>query len=320
MSPATYSSRPPPGPVAVIVNPRSANGRTARTWATLRSQVEAALGRIQVSETRAPQHATELTRSVLRQDCRTLIVVGGDGTINEAVNGFFEGDSLIAPEAVLGLIPQGSGSDFRRTLAIPLQEKAALEIIRRGAVKKIDVIRAGFQTLEGRPCVRYGVNILSFGMGGAVAARANRSSKILGGRLSFQLATLLTTLSFRGNRVSLRLEGREFGEIKISNIAAGNGQYHGGGMWVCPRAVVDDGLLDVTIIRYFSPLEVLRNFPILYNGRLYEHPKVDFHRAARLEATAMEPTLIEVDGEPAGRLPLELSVLPRTLAVYVPEN
>lgn len=308
------------GPIAAIVNPRAANGRTARTWVAIRQHLEAALGSVQVFETSAPQCATELTLSAIRKGSKTVIAVGGDGTIHEVVNGFFDRDGLSSRDTVLGIIPQGTGSDFRRALSIPLEAKAAIEIIRRGTVKRIDVGRVRFQTLDGNSGQRYCVNLTSFGMGGAVAARANRSSKVLGGKLSFRLATAITALQFRGNTVTLRLDDKTPREMKIANIAVGNGQYHGGGMWVCPRAVVDDGLLDITVIPYLSPLKMFRNFAALYNGKLYEYPKVEFHRASRLDATSTEQSLIEIDGEPVGRLPVEISVLPKAIAIYVPEG
>ncbi|MBI4462755.1 MAG: diacylglycerol kinase family lipid kinase [Acidobacteria bacterium] len=306
------------GPIAVIVNPRAANNRTARAWAGLRAQLEARLGPLSVFETAAPEHATELTQAALRQGCKTVIAVGGDGTISEVANGFFHEDGPLAPDAVLGIIPQGTASDFQRALRIPARREAAVEIIRQGHAQRIDLARVRFHTREGRRAHRYGVNITSFGMGGAVAARMNRLSRFLGGKLGFQLATALTSVGFRGSRVTLRLDDQAPRECRITNIAVGNGQYHGGGMWVCPRALLDDGWLDVTVIGYVSPFEMLRDRSALYNGRVYEHAKVEFHRARCLEATAEEETLIEVDGEAVGRLPIEISVVPQALAVFLP--
>jgi YegS/Rv2252/BmrU family lipid kinase len=249
-----------------------------------------------------------------------LIAVGGDGTVNEVVNGFFEGERIISPESVLGIIPQGSGCDLRRVLGIPLDEPGALKVIQQGRVKRIDLEKVSFETPQGSRGLRYGVNITSFGLGGKVAARANRSSKILGPSLTFQLATLLTTLTFRGNTVRLELDGEPARQVKISNIAVGNAQFHGAGMWVCPRAVVDDGLLDVTVIRYLSPWEVVGSLGRLYDGRLLEHPKVESYRARHVNATSEEPTWIEIDGEPVGKLPVEITVLPRALSLYVPSS
>ena len=304
--------------IAAIVNPRAADGRAERRWPELRPQMEAVLGALEVYQTTAPGHAIELTRKALGQGARTVIAVGGDGTVSEVVNGFFDGTQPVAAGVVLGIIPLGTGSDLCRTLGLPLEERAALEVIRRGATRRIDLESARFETLEGRPGQRLGVNITSFGMGGLVAARANRASKWLGGKALFQWTTLRTALTFRGNTVRLRLDGRELPPVKITNVAVGNAQFHGAGMWACPRAVVDDGLLDVTVFRYLSLLEIVGAFPRLYNGKIYEHPKVEFHRARRVEATAEEPAYLEVDGEPVGRLPLEITVLPQALTVCVP--
>ena len=304
--------------IAAIVNPRAADRRAERRWPELRPQMEAVLGALEVYQTTAPGHAIELTRKALGQGARTVIAVGGDGTVSEVVNGFFDGTQPVAAGVVLGIIPLGTGSDLCRTRGLPLEERAALEVIRRGATRRIDLERARFETLEGRPGQRLGVNITSFGMGGLVAARANRASKWLGGKALFQWTTLRTALTFRGNTVRLRLDGRELPPVKITNVAVGNAQFHGAGMWACPRAVVDDGLLDVTVFRYLSLLEIVGAFPRLYNGKIYEHPKVEFHRARRVEATAEEPAYLEVDGEPVGRLPLEITVLPQALTVCVP--
>ena len=304
--------------IAAIVNPRAADRRAERRWPELRPQMEAVLGALEVYQTTAPGHAIELTRKALGQGARTVIAVGGDGTVSEVVNGFFDGTQPVAAGVVLGIIPLGTGSDLCRTLGLPLEERAALEVIRRGATRRIDLESARFETLEGRPGHRLSVNISSFGMGGLVAARANRASKWLGGKALFQWTTLRTALTFRGNTVRLRLDGRELPPVKITNVAVGNAQFHGAGMWACPRAVVDDGLLDVTVFRYLSLLEIVGAFPRLYNGKIYEHPKVEFHRARRVEATAEEPAYLEVDGEPVGRLPLEITVLPQALTVCVP--
>ncbi len=304
--------------IAAIVNPRAADRRAERRWPELRPQMEAVLGALEVYQTTAPGHAIELARTALGKGARTIIAVGGDGTVSEVVNGFFDGTQPVARDAVLGIVPLGTGSDLCRTLGLPLEERAALEVIRRGATRRIDLESVRFETHDGRPAHRLSVNISSFGLGGLVAARANRASKWLGGKALFQWTTLRTALTFRGNTVRLRLDGRELPPMRISNVAVGNAQFHGAGMRACPRAVVDDGLLDVTVFRYLTLLEIVGAFPALYNGKIYEHPKVEFHRARRVEATAEEPAYLEVDGEPVGRLPLEITVLPQALAVCVP--
>lgn len=304
-------------PLIAIVNPKAASGKTGRYWAKLRPYLESLLGPVNVLITRRPEHATELVSSAIREGYKSVIAVGGDGTVNEVVNGFFSGDQLISPDGVLGIIPQGTGSDFCRSLSLPLDKKAAVDIIQGGIVKEIDVLRVRYHTPQGKSRQRYCVNITSFGMAGDVARLAKRLSKFFGGKLAFILATYITALRFGGRAVTIRLDNEFTKEIKISNIAVGNGQFHGSGMWACPRAIIDDGLIDITVIQYVSLFEIARSLPMLYDGRIYEHPKVEFRRAARVGAASSEATLIEIDGEPLGQLPLDISVIPRAIKVYV---
>ncbi len=303
---------------AAIVNPNSAGGRTGASWRRIRGQLEDVCGPVTVYETKEPGHAIQLAAAAVDSGHRTLIAVGGDGTVNEVVNGILLKDESTASGITLGLIPQGTGSDLRRALRVPLDEKAAIETLRRGTATSLDVMKVIYRQPDGADTTRFSVNLTSFGMGGAVAARANQSSKPLGGRVTFLVATVLTTLGFRGNRVSIELDKDELKDVLITNVAVGNGPYHGAGMMICPRAVIDDGLLDVTIIEKMSPWEIARSFRMLYDGTVYGHPKVHFRRTKRLVATSAEPSSIEIDGEPLGHLPLEITILPRALRMIVP--
>ena len=296
--------------VVAILNPKSGSGKSsARRYLP---------GGVDVLETKAPGHAIELTAEALRRGAKTIVAIGGDGTINEIVNGFFDGDRLINPEAVLAIIPHGTGSDLRRTLKLPSDEKEAADLIRHGTPRPVDMARVRYTALQGKPASRYSINLTSFGMGGAVAARANRSSKHFGGRMSFLTATLTTAIRYRGKPVRLKLDGAEPIDVSVMNVAIGNGQYHGGGMWVCPGALLDDGLLDVTIIRAMTLPRLVTSLPMLYNGKIYTHPDVTSHRAKRVEANSTETTLIEIDGEPLGRLPIEVTVMPAALRILLP--
>src|SRR5947208_5739581 len=302
------------GTVAAIVNPRSANGRTGRIWPRIHAELRKVLGEVRVFHTRSPRHAIDLTAAALQAGHRTILAIGGDGTVNEVVNGFLSNGRAPVSEAVLGVIPQGTGSDFRRALRLPLDERAAIRAIQTADARPVDVMSVTYRTSEGVALSRYAVNVVSFGMGGAVAARVNRTSKALG-KVSFLIATVATTLRFQGNTVSLRIDGAELQNVSISNVAVGNGPYHGGGMWACPRAVMDDGVLEVTIIENMPAWEIFRDIRYLYNGRIYEHPKVRYSRATRLEATSDQPTLLEIDGEPLGQLPLKIEVIPKAIRI-----
>src|SRR5262245_2815147 len=294
-----------------IVNPASAGGKTAMTW----ERVQKTLGNIRVLKTAARGHATELTSAALKNGARTIIAVGGDGTINEVVNGFFSDGRLINAEAALGIVPAGTSSDLRRSLDLPLDQKEAASILRNGVPRPIDVMCVRYTDASGASATRYAINVTSFGISGLVAARAPRAAKGVGGRLAYLSAAAMAAFRFPGRRVVLILDGTNRIEERITNVAVGNGRYHGAGMRVCPNADLTDGLLDVTVIGYVGLFELLASARMLYNGRILDHPKVQSFRARHVQAESTEQTLIEIDGEPLGQLPMEIEVLPNALPI-----
>jgi YegS/Rv2252/BmrU family lipid kinase len=307
-----------PQKVAAIVNPSAAGGQTARRWPELKSLLERALGPVTSRFTDSPGAGILIARELLREGYGLLIAVGGDGTINEVANGFFEHDRNVWPESRLGILPLGTGGDFRRTLGIPRNPVEAVKIFSEGLPLQIDVGKVNYQATNGTLQSRYFVNMVSFGMGGHVAARAKNSLRRFGGKAAFLWATLVTFLSYRGKQVKLKIapDSAET-DYLITNVAVGNGQFHGGGMRPCPTAALDDGLFEVTVIDYAGALELLSSMPVLYSGEIYKHPKVHHLRTSKLSADSAVVTKIEVDGEALGKLPVEISLLPRQLPVLV---
>ncbi|MEX2302856.1 MAG: diacylglycerol kinase family protein [Bryobacterales bacterium] len=304
-----------------IVNPTAAGGRVAKRWSKIDHLLRKRLSFVDTRFTQRRGHATDLTQQALREGYDLVIAVGGDGTVNEIVNGFFRDGRLVNPGARLGFIPIGTGGDFRRTLQVPLDAEQAVEVIAQDQPLEIDVGRARFTGYDGAPVERYFVNVLGLGMGGDVSVRAKSFPRWFGGKTAFLGATLLVFLNYRGKRVRLTLDGAEHpDEFVITNIAIGNGRYQGGGMHPCPRAVLNDGLLEVTTIDRLSMFELLRDLPVLYSDDVYKHPKVRHFRAQRIRAASADITRIEVDGEALGTLPLEIEVLPKQLNILVPAD
>jgi len=298
-----------------IVNPSSGRGKAAKAWSRLRAHLS---GPVKTLQTGARGRATDLTRQAIQEGAEIIVAVGGDGTINEVVNGFFEHDKLISDTATLAILPHGTGSDFSRALHIPEGVEKTAALIQSGQPRLLDLMKVRYTTMEGAQAERYSVNITSFGMSGTVASRVNRSSKTFGGKTSFVLAALRTAITFRGNAVTMSLDNSIAIEAKVINVAVGNGQYHGAGMLACPRAAIDDGLIDVTLIEFLPLPELIRSLPLLYNGKIYEHPKVRFFRAKCVRADSQESALCEIDGEPLGRLPIEITVIPEAIRVLAP--
>jgi YegS/Rv2252/BmrU family lipid kinase len=260
-----------------------------------------------------------MTRELLEDGHDLVVAVGGDGTINEVTNGFLENDQPVRPEACLGILPIGTGGDFRRTLGISGKPDEAIEVLATGVPFKMDVGKAAFQMRDGSRERRYFVNVASFGLGGEVAERMQNVARLLGGSVAFLWATLCVFFGYGGRSVWLEADDPSLNsEYFITNIAVGNGQFHGGGMRPCPDAILNDGLLEVTIIDYLSMLELARDIRSLYTENIYEHPKVHHYRTRKVTATADQPTFLELDGEPVGTLPFEAVVLPQRISVMVP--
>jgi YegS/Rv2252/BmrU family lipid kinase len=303
--------------IAAIVNPHSAGGRTGKRWPQLSFALERELGPMEARFTERQGHAITVTRELLRDGYDLVIAVGGDGTFNEVANGFIEADELVRPGASLGIVPMGTGGDFQRMLGLSSRRaEQAVELLVHGRPTYIDVGKARFLSEEGKLQERYFINLVSFGIGGFVAARSRNVLTALGGRTGFLWATFLVLLAYRGRTVTLSVEGNGMPTThRVTDICVGNGRFYGGGMNPCPTAVMDDGILEITVIDYMNTFRLLREISVLYSDHVYRHPKTHHMRGTRIEATAETPTLIQIDGEPLGRLPVEITVLPARLPV-----
>ena len=305
---------------AVIANPHSSSGRTGKRLPRIREALEARLGELEMRLTQDTGHATSLAGELIDAGYERIIGIGGDGTFNEIANGFLKDNEPRNPDACLGILPMGTGGDFRRSLGIGSGFDAALDVLANGKPLTIDLGRVTYQTHDGNRASRYFVNVVSLGMGGEVSVRAKNFMDFLGGKAAFFYATLKVFAIYRGRPVELSVDDKPPQSYRVLNVAIGNGTFHGGGMHVCPKAVFDDGLLEVTVIDDLGILTLMKDVSYLYDGNIHSHPKIHNFRATTLRATSPETTLIEVDGEPLGALPLEFSILPRRLPVLVPED
>jgi YegS/Rv2252/BmrU family lipid kinase len=304
----------------IVVNPSSGGGRTARDWPDIERALKGAYPHMTLAVTRGRGDATSLVRNALGEGHHEIVAVGGDGTINEAVNGFFDVDGTVVSDAVFGFITSGTGGDFRKTFGLAPGYVAAIARLRQAPVHRIDLGRLSCLSLDGKPTVRYFANIASFGLSGAVVNSVNRArfAKLFGGPFTYAFHGALAMLSYRDRTVRIRVDG-EFDEIaSISTVAIANGQFFGGGMHVAPQAVPDDGLFDVIVMGGAPKGHALTDLKAVYTGEHLKHPRVRALRGRKIMAvpvaeTGGRPVLIEVDGECAGRLPATFELLPRAL-------
>jgi YegS/Rv2252/BmrU family lipid kinase len=241
-----------------------------------------------------------------------LVVVGGDGTLNEVVNGIAERDVDLAT------IPLGTGMDFVRTYGIPTRFDDAVRVALTGEPRTIDAGRVHYRTWAGEPAERWFANVASVGMSGAVAQRANGMSKALGGKATFFYALTRVFLEWENTEVTVTLdEGERRG--RMHDVIVANGMWHGGGMKLAPDARPDDGQFDVVLIGDVSKLDFLTTAPKIYKGAHVHHPKVEVLRSRRVEVDAPETLPIELEGEQVGTTPVTFEVVPGALRVRAPE-
>jgi len=301
----------------VVVNPRSAGGRTKREWKSIERALEAVYPNMTAIKTRRRGEATELVRQALLEGCSEVVAVGGDGTINEVVNGFFAETGPVSPDAVFAFVTSGTGGDFRKTFGVAPGFDAAIARLKSAKVRTVNVGRVSCLSRHGEPVVRYFINIASFGMSGLIVDSVNRAriAKLLGGQFAFAFHSLIGMLRYRDRAVRIRVDGAMDEITHISTVAVANGVYFGGGMKVAPNAKPDDGVFDVIVMGGGPKSRAAADMKLIYTGEHLNNPAVRALRGARAVAVPVAetgglPVLVEVDGESAGRLPATFEIYP----------
>lgn len=304
-----------------IVNPHAMGDRTGAQWPSVLAKLSQALGPVDYVFTDGPMAAKRLTRQALKEGVDQIIAVGGDGTVNEVVNGFFEKGEPINPDAVLAVIARGTGGDFRRTFRWPESIDIQIERIARGEIRRIDLGKLTYYNDSlGEQTVRYFDNIASFGLSGAADRAVNQLgfSKRLGGKIAFQIGMIKGLLSYRRQPVRLRVDDAFDQEVNVTTVAICNGQYFGGGMHIAPNASPEDGLFDVIVIADVGPIELLLKSRSIYRGEHLRYSKVTALRGRKitaLPARGAGPVLLDVDGEAPGRLPATFEIIPKAICL-----
>ena len=299
-----------------VVNPHSANGRTRKRWPEYLIKLREAGYLIVYSYTTEPGEATRITQRMLEAGYTQIIAVGGDGTMNEVVNGFFSNGRLINANAQLAFFSHGTGGDLIRTLRIPRGIEGFIEVLRRGQKRLIDVGEVIFQNEDRQQVCRYFLNVADVGLGGETVARVNRQSKLLGGKLSFLIGSVLSILSYRNKVMCCEIDGEVVYQGRLNSIMVANGRYIGGGMMIAPDAELDDGLFDIVCLGNFSSLKLLRYLPRIYKGTHLEIPGVMVKRGRSVVITTVEKALLDIDGEQPGQAPLTFSLHPKALCIW----
>lgn len=300
-----------------VVNPASANGRTKKTWRGLKSFLRGQGLEFDVRYTAKPKDATNITREALQNGYRRIIAVGGDGTLNEVVNGFYDNGEKIREDSVFSLIPMGTGGDFARMFPLSAKPQRVLELLTQGEEMEIDVVKGTFTGWNGEKETRYYINVADVGLGSETVYHVNNNTKILRGFLSFLIFAVYSILTYKNKYLTVKVDNKEVFTGKSSMVVASNGSYFGGGMKIAPQAKLNDGLLDITIVKDFSKIEILRNLPGIYSGKHTNHPGLIILNGKKVEIISEEKLYVEFDGESPGMGNLEFEILPLQMKVLI---
>jgi len=297
--------------VKVIVNPAAGAGKTARKWPHI-SELFKNIGlRFEHVLTEAPGHAVELARDAVNEGYEQVISVGGDGTINEIVNGLYNGGGI--SEVRLGIVSTGTGSDFIRTIGLPRHYTEMCRCLTNTRRLTIDLGIVEY-TNGGSTEERIFVNFAGLGFDAEIVRRTTQQYKSLGSMGSYLMGLMSTLVSYKNRMISMTVDG-ERAEKEVCTVIMNNGRFGGGGMLTAPHAEPADGQLDVLTIGNIGKADLLWSLPRIYRGTHLTHPKVAMVRAGEIEISSTQPTHIQADGELLGKLPARFRVLPAALNI-----
>ena len=298
----------------VIVNPNAGRRKGLRDWEKISSLLSKYRLHYNVVFTERSGHAIQLSCSHIEMGIRNIIVVGGDGTMNEVVNGVFLQKVCKTTDITLGIITVGTGNDWGRMFGIPSDYEEAIRILLRnntfiqdaGSVDYLNELVTGS---------RYFVNIAGMGFDAVVVRKSNRMKERGRGGPFLYLVTIFTSLmNFKHVNALISVDGLAT-ENKIFSMNVGICKYSGGGMIQVPNAIPDDGLFDMTVINSMRKLKVIRSLRRLYDGTINEHPRVDSYTGKSITIESTDRIHLETDGETLGHTPIEFSIIPKSIKV-----
>lgn len=303
--------------IFTVVNPVSANGRTKKAWPRYNTVLQQKGYQIDPVYTEYPGHATLLVREAIKQGYKLIMSVGGDGTVNEVVNGFFCGKKLINPEAKLIVFSRGTGSDFIRALGLRQGLEPVLDILEKRREILVDIGSVTYVSKQGVNKSRYFINLADAGIGGATVDKINQSSKFFGGVLTYLFGALKTLVKYTNKDFRLYIDDNKVLEERLNSIMIANGNYFAGGMEIAPQADLEDGHFDIIVLGDLSKREIVTNLYRAYQGNHLSHPKISLYRGRKILIESNQEVLLNIDGESLGQLPAEFEIFTKKLPVLV---
>jgi YegS/Rv2252/BmrU family lipid kinase len=301
---------------SIIANPAAGGGRTGRMLGVLKGLLHTSFGsETSVSVTGKAGDAWESARQAVLDGSRRIVIIGGDGTIHECVNGIYSLPPVFTQSVTLAIISTGTGCGLARSLGIPSAIEDQIVVARESHTRALDLGRLNFIN---KPRVRFFVNECQVGIGAEVVRRTRMGKKALGGSLAYTLATLPLLFTYPNPVVELMLEDSAPFSLPVTGISIGNGAITGGGMHLTPHALLDDGLIDVLVMKGQSPLRRAASFARVRSGSHVQSSRFAYHQVRSIRISSQSELLLAADGEMLGSLPATIEVYPNAIHVHCP--
>ncbi len=297
-----------------IINPASRGGKSRRKFSEILDMLHREHIPFHSVVTEHKGHGISLTQDALREGYRSFLCIGGDGTMNEVINGIFAQNEISVHECSVSMLAIGMGKDWIKTIGIPPTVEDAILAIKKGKTYLQDVGKVTYY-VEKQKRHRFFANVAGIGYDAFVTEIANTMKKHgRSGTLPYLLTLIICLVRYKHKKVRLTVDDMQK-EADAFSMNIGICKYSGGGMKQVPNAIPDDGLFDVTFIKNVTKLDVLKNVKNLYDGSFVKHPKVETFRGKDITIHAQPRIDLEVDGENVGHSPFHFTILPKSLKV-----
>lgn len=298
----------------VIVNPNAGRRKGEKDWLEIAKLLTEAGLEFTCVFTDAPNHAVKLARKYIEAGFRKILVVGGDGTLNEVINGIFMQHRYAPDEITIAMIPVGTGNDWGRTFNIPSGYKEAIDIIVKGTTFRQDIGKVVYTTNDSQK-TRYFINMAGMGFDAMVAKKTNKQkAQGKGGPLSYLVNLFTSLIAFKSITTNIIIDNKPVNE-DIFSMSVAICQFNGGGMKQAPDAVPDDGLFDITLITRVTRMTVIKNVAKLYDGSFVKLSQVKQFRGQQVKIESNPALYLETDGESLGHSPMTFEIMPRCVTV-----
>lgn len=296
-----------------IINPTAGAGKTVKQWPIISEYLKQSGIKVDSKFTGSPGHAIELASIACKNGFKMIISVGGDGTINEIVNGIYNADGL--KDVMLGIISTGTGADYIRTVGIPRSYIEACNKISKPSIRKVDLGMVEMMS-NGNKTERLFVNFAGLGFDAEIVKATTQKYKAFGKVSAYLLGLFSTLISYQNKDVDIII-GDSTEKKKVCTVIMGNGKYGGGGMYTTPKALIDDNLLDILIIGDLMKMDLIRSLPTIYKGTHLNHPKVSLKKANEVTIEPEIKMSIQADGDIIGESPATFRIIEQKLHLVV---